>query len=111
LRRANVTSSSNWRVVFTLDEAQNYRLSALEELRMLLGLNLPEQPAFALILVGDCYLLSTLRLRSHRALYSRIAAHAPLEPLSRSEVEPYLEHQLPKSASNGPALNRRPSSC
>jgi general secretion pathway protein A len=80
--------------VLLLDEAQSYALSALEELRMLLGLNLPEQPAFALILVGDCYLLSTLRLRSHRALYSRIAAHARLEPLSRVEVEPYLEHQL-----------------
>jgi type II secretory pathway predicted ATPase ExeA len=45
-------------------------------------------------LVGDQYLLSTLRLRSHRALYSRIAAHARIETLSRSEVEPYLEHQL-----------------
>ena len=30
----------------------------------------------------------------HRALYSRIAAHARIEGLSRSEVEPYLEHQL-----------------
>jgi general secretion pathway protein A len=80
--------------VLLLDEAQNYTLSALEEVRMLLGLNLPEQPAFALILVGDGYLLSTLRLRSHRALYSRIAAHGRLENLSRSEVEPYLEHQL-----------------
>ena len=50
---------------------------------MLLGLNLPEQPAFALILVGDPYLLSTLRLRSHRALYSRIAAHARIEGLSQ----------------------------
>jgi general secretion pathway protein A len=60
---------------------------------MLLGLNLPEQPAFALILVGDPYLLSTLRLRSHRAL-SRIAAHTRIEGLSRSEVEPYLEHHL-----------------
>ena len=77
-----------------LDEAQNYSMSALEDIRMLLGLNLPEQPAFALILVGDPYLLSTLRLRSHRALYSRIAAHARIEGLSRSEVEPYLEHQL-----------------
>jgi len=38
--------------------------------------------------------LSTLRLRSHRALYSRIAVHARIEGLSRSEVEPYLEHQL-----------------
>ena len=80
--------------VLLLDEAQNYSSSALEEVRMLLGLNLPEQPAFALILVGDPYLLATLRLRSHRALYSRIAAHARLEALSRAEVEPYLEHQL-----------------
>lgn len=80
--------------VLLLDEAQNYSMGTLEEVRMLLGLNLPEQPAFALILVGDCYLLSTLRLRSHRALYSRIAAHARLEHLSRTEVEPYLEHQL-----------------
>jgi general secretion pathway protein A len=68
-------------------------MSALEDIRMLLGLNLPEQPAFALILVGDPSLLSTLRLRSHRALYSRIAAHTRIEGLSRSEVEPYLEHQ------------------
>jgi hypothetical protein len=39
-------------------------MSALEDIRMLLGLNLPEQPAFALILVGDPYLLATLRLRT-----------------------------------------------
>src|SRR6266478_8111006 len=38
-------------------------MSALEEVRMLLGLNLPEQPTFVLILVGDPYLLSALRLR------------------------------------------------
>src|SRR6202047_4266925 len=80
--------------VLLLDEAQNYAMSALEEVRMLLGLNLPEQPAFALILVGDPYLLSTLRLRSHRALYSRIPAHAQILSLSCPEVDPYLEHQL-----------------
>jgi general secretion pathway protein A len=80
--------------VLLLDEAQNYDISALEEIRMLLGLNLPEQPAFALVLVGDSYLLSALRLRSHRALYSRIAAHARIESLSRSEVQSYVEHQL-----------------
>src|SRR3984893_13531683 len=80
--------------VLLLDEAQNYAMSALEEMRMLLGLNLPEQPTFALILVGDPYLLSVLRLRSHRALYSPIAAHGRAEGVSRAEVEPYLEHQL-----------------
>lgn len=80
--------------VLLLDEAQNYNISALEEIRMLLGLNLPEQPAFALILVGDPYLLSALRLRSHRALYSRIAVHARIESLSHPEVPSYVEHQL-----------------
>jgi general secretion pathway protein A len=80
--------------VLLLDEAQNYSAGALEEVRMLLGLNLAEQPAFALILVGDSYLLNTLRLRSCRALYSRIAVHATLPPLSRAEIEPYLNHQL-----------------
>jgi Fatty acid synthesis protein len=76
------------------EDMRSNDMSALDDIRMLLGLNLPEQPAFALILVGDPYLLSTLRLRSHRALYSRIAAHTRIEGLSRSEVEPYLEHQL-----------------
>lgn len=80
--------------VLLLDEAQNYSMSALEEVRMLLGLNLAEQPAFALILIGDQYLLHTLRLRSHRALYSRIAAHAQLEKLNRAEIEHYLQHHL-----------------
>jgi type II secretory pathway predicted ATPase ExeA len=83
--------------VLLLDEAQNYSMSTLEEARMLLGLNMPEQPAFALILVGDQYLLSTLRLRSHRALYSRIAAHARLEKFNRLEVEAYLAHELRKA--------------
>ena len=79
-------------------------MSALEDIRMLLGLNLPEQPAFALILVGDPYLLATLRQRSHRALYSRIAAHARIQSLSRSEVEPYLEHQLRQVGNERPCF-------
>ncbi len=61
--------------IIILDEAQNYTHIALEEIRLLLGLNLPAQPAFALILVGDQYLLNTLKLRHHRALYSRLSSH------------------------------------
>lgn len=80
--------------VILLDEAQNYAPSALEEIRLLLGLNLPEQPAFCLILIGDTYLLDTLRLQSRRALFSRIAVSYQLEPLRRDQVEPYLQHGL-----------------
>ncbi len=60
-------------LVVVLDEAQNYTHSTLEEVRLLLGLNLPHAPAFALVLIGDEYLLSGLKLRNHRALYSRLA--------------------------------------
>lgn len=80
--------------VLILDEAQNYHRSALEEMRLLFGLNLSRQPLFALVLIGDNYLLDTLRLQSYRALYSRISAHAVLPRLEREQIAPYLEHAL-----------------
>ena len=78
--------------VIVLDEAQNYTPSAMEEVRLLLGLNLPPQPVFALILIGDNYLLDTLRLQSRRPLFSRIALSYQISPLSHSQVEEYLAH-------------------
>ena len=81
-------------LVVVLDEAQNYSPGALEEIRLLLGLNLPDKPVFSLILVADDYLLGTLRLRHHRALYSRIGCHHQLKAWSASEVALYLEKSL-----------------
>lgn len=78
--------------VLLLDDSQNYPPGALEEIRLLLGLNLSRQPPFALVLLGDAYLQDTLRLQHHRALYSRIALCCQLAPLERAQVEPYLTH-------------------
>jgi general secretion pathway protein A len=80
--------------VLVLDEAEHYPAGALEEIRLLLGLNLARQPVFALILLGDLYLQETLRLQHHKALYSRIAARAHLGPLEPAHIEPYLMHGL-----------------
>lgn len=80
--------------VLILDEAQNYHRSALEEMRLLFGLNLSRAPMFGLVLIGDNYLLDTLRLQSYRALYSRISAQAELPRLNREQVVPYLQHGL-----------------
>ena len=77
--------------VIILDEAQNYSHSALEEIRLLLGINLTRRPAFSLILIGDDNLLGALKLRSHRALYTRIACHHHLEPWNHQEIESLLE--------------------
>ena len=73
-------------VVIILDEAQNYNHAALEEIRLLLGIDLASRSAFSLILIGDDYLLGALKLRSHRALYTRIACHYHLEPWSPEEI-------------------------
>ena len=62
----------------------------MEELRLLLGLNLPSQPTFALVLIGDEYLMGSLQLRPHRALYSRLSAQCQLQPWTPSEVAQYL---------------------
>ena len=80
--------------LIVLDEAQNFGYASLEEVRLLLGLNLAEPPAFALVLIGDEYLLGTLRLRPHRALYSRIGCHFNLGPWTPAHVTQYLQAGL-----------------
>jgi type II secretory pathway predicted ATPase ExeA len=81
-------------LVIVLDDAQNSTHSTLEELRLLLGLNLPSQPTFALVLIGDEYLLGQLQLRNHRALCSRLSAHHLLVPWTLEEIQTYLKTAL-----------------
>jgi type II secretory pathway predicted ATPase ExeA len=81
-------------LIVVLDDAQNSTHSTLEELRLLLGLNLPSQPTFALVLIGDEYLLGQLQLRNHRALCSRLSAHHTLHPWTLEEIQSYLKTAL-----------------
>jgi len=81
-------------LVIVLDDAQNCTHSTLEELRLLLGLNLPNQPTFALVLIGDEYLLGQLQLRNHRALCSRLGAHHLLSPWTLEEIQTYIKTGL-----------------
>ena len=87
-----------------LDEAQNLAYGSLEEVRLLLGLNLAEPPAFALVLIGDEYLLGTLRLRQHRSLYSRIGCHFNLSPWTATQAAQYLQQSLAAVGITRPAI-------
>jgi type II secretory pathway predicted ATPase ExeA len=80
--------------LIVLDEAQSFGYGSLEEVRLLLGLNLADPPAFGLVLIGDEYLLGTLRLRQHRSLFSRIACHYSLSPWSAPLVAQYLQQSF-----------------
>ncbi len=77
-----------------LDEAQSFGYSSLEEVRLLLGLNLADPPAFGLVLIGDEYLLGALRLRQHRSLFSRIACHWSLGPWTAPLVAQYVQQSF-----------------
>lgn len=77
-----------------LDDTQNFSYGSLEEVRLLLGLNLAEPPAFGLVLIGDEYLLGTLRLRQHRSLFSRIACQVSLSPWTAPQVAQYVQQSL-----------------
>ena len=81
-------------LLIVMDDAQNSTHGTLEEVRLLLGLNLPSQPTFALILLGDEYLLGQLQLRNHRALCSRLSAHHMLSPWTLEEIQTYLTTAL-----------------
>ncbi len=91
-------------VVVILDEAQNYSQPSLEEVRLLLGLNLPQQPAFALVLIGDEYLLASLRLHNQRALYSRLACQLSLAPWTPAQCAQYLNAGLSAVGLSGAVL-------
>jgi type II secretory pathway predicted ATPase ExeA len=87
-----------------LDEAQSFGYGSLEEVRLLLGLNLADPPAFGLVLIGDEYLLGTLRLRQHRSLFSRIACHFSLSPWTAPLVAQYVEQSLKAVGIDRPAI-------
>jgi len=84
-------------LVLILDDAQNYPAPALEELRLLLGLGGRARSAFCLILLGDDYLLDSLKLSVQRALLSRIGTAATLAPLPRESIEDYLNWHVARA--------------
>ena len=84
-------------LVLALDDAQNYPAPALEELRMLLGLGGRQRSAFAFILLGDDYLLESLRLSVQRAIFSRISTVHQLHPLPREDIAPYLNWHVSRA--------------
>jgi type II secretory pathway predicted ATPase ExeA len=90
--------------LIVLDEAQSLSYGSLEEVRLLLGLNLAQAPAFALVLIGDEYLLGSLRLRQHRSLFSRIACHFSLSPWTAALVSQYVQQSLEAVGINRSAI-------
>jgi len=82
------------RVVLVLDEAQNLKAEALEELRMLSNVNNEKDQLLQIVLVGQPELVETLKRPELRQFVQRIAVHCDLSPLDAEETAAYIRHRL-----------------
>ena len=100
---------SGRRCLLVVDEAQNLSVTALEELRMLSNFQLGNHPLLQTLLLGQPEFRVTLQSSPDlEQLRQRVIAAHHLEPMEKSEIEPYIVHRLEKVGWDGnPAFDQR----
>lgn len=88
-------------VVIIIDEAQNLKVSQLEQIRLLSNLETEKEKLLQIILVGQPELIDKLKLPSLRQLYQRISVRYHLLPLEKADLGSYVHHRLTVASSNG----------
>jgi type II secretory pathway predicted ATPase ExeA len=81
-------------VLLIVDEAQNMKADALEELRMLSNVNSEKDQLMQVVLAGQPALKDTLKLPDLMQFAQRVAVDYHLEPLSLEETCGYIQHRL-----------------
>lgn len=82
------------RPLLIVDEAQNWPLPALEELRMLSNLHHGDKALLQMLLVGQPQFRDALTGDDYEQLRQRVVASHHLETLDDTEIGPYIEHRL-----------------
>jgi general secretion pathway protein A len=80
--------------VFVVDEAQRLSPELLEDIRLLLNLETPQEKLLEIILSGQPELAEILRRPELRQLKQRVSCMCKLEPLSVEELREYVHHRL-----------------
>jgi len=93
--------SKNHNVILIIDEAQNLKVSILEEIRMLSNLETDKSKLFQIILVGQPELKNKLNLPALKQLRQRIGVRFHITPLEIEEVDKYIYHRLTVAGSRG----------
>lgn len=89
------------RALLIIDEAQNLRHEAVEELRMLSNFQLGKYGLLQSFLVGQPELRGLLQSKSMEQLRQRVIASCHLGPLDQAETRAYIEHRLRLVGWNG----------
>ncbi|HEY6897703.1 MAG TPA: AAA family ATPase, partial [Rhodocyclaceae bacterium] len=90
--------------ILCIDEAQTMPPLTLETLRLLSNLETEKRKLIHIILFGQPELDEMLNRPSARQLRQRIAFNYKMPPLSRDEMERYLDHRLQVAGYRGPPL-------
>ncbi len=86
--------AKNKKVLLIVDEAQNMKADALEELRMLSNVNSEKDMLMQVILAGQPALKGTLRLPELGQFAQRIGVDYHLDALGAKETCHYIQHRL-----------------
>ena len=92
--RLEEEARSGKRTLLIVDESQNLPESTLEELRMLSNYQRGGRALLQIFLLGQPEFREKLASPSLEQLRQRVIATHHLEPMSASEVEPYIVHRL-----------------
>ena len=82
------------RCLLIVDEAQNLKVGALEELRMLSNFQLGAHPLLQILLLGQPEFRTTLNAPGLEQLRQRVIATHHLDAMEPDEVGRYVEHRL-----------------
>lgn len=94
------------RVVLVIDEAQNLRPEALEQVRLLTNLETHTDKLLQIILLGQPELRDLLATAGLRQLAQRITARYHLQPLDAEETTAYVRHRLNVAGRQQPLFSR-----
>ena len=84
-----------------IDDAQNLDRGSLELVRMISNLEVDQQKIVQILLVGQSELMTTLKSRSMRQLYSRIVIRKVVRSLARQELRSYIQFKLNTAGNQG----------
>ncbi|MEE4186157.1 MAG: AAA family ATPase [Gammaproteobacteria bacterium] len=86
--------SKGRRTILIVDEAQNFAVDVLEQIRLLTNLETAKHKLLQITLIGQPELRTMLARNDLRQLAQRITARYHLEPLSQADTEEYVGHRL-----------------
>lgn len=92
--RVEQAHASSQRVLIAVDEAQGLSHAALEEMRMLSGIESSKEKLLSIVLMGQPDLRRLLDSPSMEQLRQRVRLRVHLSGLSREEVPHYVESRL-----------------